>query len=164
MTARAFVGFFFAILLAFSTAPAFAVQPGEALADPALEARARALGGELRCMVCQNQSIDDSDATLAKDLRLLVRERIKAGDSDEQVLDFLTDRYGDFVLLRPRFRPETLLLWGFAPLLLVAGLLGYLVWAVRSRRRSAPADGLTEAERDRLEALLAREGEGPRPI
>src|SRR5690242_4125079 len=95
-------------------APAFAVQPDEILSDPALEARARDLSRELRCMVCQNQSIDDSDAPLARDLRLLVRERLKAGDSDRQVLDFLTDRYGQFVLLRPRFGWDTAILW-FAP-------------------------------------------------
>ncbi|MFC7053792.1 cytochrome c-type biogenesis protein [Hansschlegelia quercus] len=150
-------------LLAFASTPAFAVNPGEQLADPALEARARDLGAELRCMVCQNQSIDDSDAPLAKDLRLLVRERVKAGDSDEAVLDFLVARYGDFVLLRPRFRLETLLLWGFAPFLLVAGLLGYAVWAFRARRAGRSLDGLTDDEQARLEALLAREAEASRP-
>ena len=141
------------LALALSVFPAFAVQPGEQLPDAAQEARARALGEELRCMVCQNQSIDDSDAPLAKDLRLLVRERVKAGDSDRQVLDFLVARYGDFVLLRPPLRGETLLLWGLAPLVLGCGLVGYLVWALR-RRRVAPADGLSEDERLRLEALL----------
>ena len=136
-------------------APAFAVNPGEQLPDPAQESRARALGAELRCMVCQNQSIDDSDAPLAKDLRLLVRERVKAGDSDTQVLDFLTERYGEFVLLRPRFRGETLLLWLFAPAVLGVGLIGYLFWAFRSRRATAAGEGLSEAERERLDALLA---------
>ncbi|MET0313802.1 MAG: cytochrome c-type biogenesis protein [Hansschlegelia sp.] len=152
-----------AALLLLVSAPVFAVNPGEQLADPALESRARALGGELRCMVCQNQSIDDSDAPLAKDLRLLVRERVKAGDSDSQVLDFLTARYGDFVLLRPRFSLETLLLWGFAPAILGFGLLGYVFWAFRSRRGAAPAEGLTESERARLDALVASDGDGSRP-
>ncbi len=98
-------------LLCFVGPPALAVQPDEILADPELEARARDLSRELRCMVCQNQSIDDSDAPLARDLRLLVRERLKAGDSDGQVLDFLTARYGEFVLLKPRFGWDTALLW-----------------------------------------------------
>ena len=108
-------------------------------------------------MVCQNQSIDDSDAPLAKDLRLLVRERVKAGDSDDQVLAFLVERYGDFVLLRPRLRGETLVLWLFAPAVLVIGLAGYLFWAYRSRKAIASAEGLTEAERERLDALLSAE-------
>src|SRR5215204_1461983 len=94
--------------LAFLTGPARAVQPDEVLPDSALEARARAVSRELRCMVCQNQSIDDSDAPLARDLRLLVRERIGSGDSDSQVIDFLVARYGEFVLLKPRFTPHTL--------------------------------------------------------
>lgn len=150
------VRFVAALLAAFLTfAPAFAVNPGEQLPDPAQESRARALGAELRCMVCQNQSIDDSDAPLAKDLRLLVRERVKAGDSDDQVLTFLIERYGDFVLLRPRLRGETLLLWGFAPAVLGIGLAGYLFWAFRSRKKTATAEGLSEAERERLDALLA---------
>ena len=147
-----------AVLLALSVAPAFAVNPGEQLPDPAQEARARALGAELRCMVCQNQSIDDSDAPLAKDLRLLVRERVKAGDSDSQVLEFLVDRYGEFVLLRPRLRGETLLLWGLAPAVLGLGLIGYLVWARRQRRRPETAVSLSEDECVRLETLLADEG------
>src|ERR1700748_2693098 len=100
-------------LMLTSVPHALAVQPDEVLADPALEARARILSRELRCMVCQNQSIDDSDAPLARDLRILVRERLKNGDSDQQVLDFLTARYGDFVLLKPRLSIETLLLWIF---------------------------------------------------
>ena len=99
---------------------AHAVQPDEIMADPAREARARELSRELRCMVCQNQSIDDSDAPLARDLRLLVRERIAAGDSNSQVLDFLVARYGEFVLLKPRFERQTMLLWLLAPLLLLA--------------------------------------------
>jgi cytochrome c-type biogenesis protein CcmH len=153
-----------AALLALLAGPALAVQPGEQLADPKLEARARELGEELRCMVCQNQSIDDSNAPLAKDLRLLVRERVAKGDSDEAVLSFLVERYGEFVLLRPRFRGETLVLWLLAPGVLVLGLGGYLVWAMRARRRAAPADGLTEEERVRLEALLGPDGTDPKTV
>src|SRR5215217_5104455 len=112
----------FLVIVAFAalgTTVAHAVQPDEIMADPAREARARDLSRELRCMVCQNQSIDDSDAPLARDLRLLVRERVKAGDSDGQVLDFLIVRYGEFVLLRPRFAWHTLVLW-IAPILVLA--------------------------------------------
>src|SRR5436309_16106384 len=105
--------FLTAVLIGLSvlSAPAFAVQPDEILADPVLETRARSLSKELRCMVCQNQSIDDSDAPLARDLRVLVRERLQAGDTEQQVIDFLTARYGEFVLLRPRFSAYTALLW-----------------------------------------------------
>ena len=134
-------------------APAQAVEPGEALADPALEARARDLSVDLRCLVCQNQSIDDSHAPLAKDLRLLVRERLAAGDSDEQVRTYLVQRYGDFVLLKPPLRIGTLLLWGAPLLVLVAGAFG-LVMA--SRRRNAPVApaALSAEERARLDKLL----------
>ncbi len=111
---------FIALLLTLLT-PALAVTPDEMLKDPALEARARHLSQELRCMVCQNQSIDDSEAPLAHDLRVLVRDRLKAGDNDRQVLDYLVARYGEFVLLKPRFEPRTLLLWGLPPLALLAG-------------------------------------------
>ena len=113
--------------------PAHAVQPDEIMSDPAKESRARDLSRELRCMVCQNQSIDDSDAPLARDLRLLVRERIAAGDSDAQVIDFLVARYGEFVLLKPRLNPHTLLLWLLPPLALAGG--GLALWA-HSRRRT----------------------------
>ena len=144
-----------AAALAAST-PGFAVRPDEILPDPALEARARTLSHELRCMVCQNQSIDDSDAPLARDIRLLVRERLKAGDSDQQVLDFLTDRYGQFVLLRPRFGWDTAILW-LAPAAVL--LLGGLALISFKRRRDrepvlATEKPLTEAERTRLAALL----------
>ncbi len=105
-------------------APALAVQPDEVLADPVLEARARGLSKELRCMVCQNQSIDDSDAPLARDLRILVRERLQAGDSDAQVLDFLVARYGEFVLLEPRFTGHTALLWLMPVIVLLIGAIG----------------------------------------
>ena len=132
--------------------PTLAVQPDEILKDPALETRARSLSQELRCMVCQNQSIDDSDAPLAKDLRVLVRERLTAGDSDNQVIDFLVARYGEFVLLKPRFSPHTLLLWlaPFAALLIAA--FGF----VAARRRNAPAgpERLTPDEEARINALL----------
>src|SRR5262249_61134062 len=100
--------------------PAIALQPDEVLSDAALEARARSLSRDLRCMVCQNQSIDDSDAPLARDLRILVRERLTAGDSDSQVVDFLVSRYGEFVLLKPRFSGHTLVLWA-APIVLLLG-------------------------------------------
>ncbi|MQW99721.1 cytochrome c-type biogenesis protein, partial [Sinorhizobium fredii] len=110
-----------------SVAPAFAVNPDEVLADPALEARARAISAQLRCMVCQNQSIDDSNAELAKDLRLLVRERLKSGDSDEAVIAYVVSRYGEFVLLNPRFEAKTLVLWGMPVLLLVLGALTLVV-------------------------------------
>src|SRR6201996_3290949 len=119
--------------LACALAPAHAVLPDEVMSDPARELRARTLSRELRCMVCQNQSIDDSEAPLARDLRLLVRERIAAGDSDQQVLDFLVARYGEFVLLKPRLEPRTWLLWLLTPLALGGG--GLALW-FQGRRRS----------------------------
>ena len=135
--------------------PAWAVGANEELPDPAAEARARALFQELRCMVCQNQSIDDSDAPLAKDLRMLVRERISAGDDAATIKDFLVARYGNFVLLRPPVTGETLLLWVAPALVLVLGA-GASVLALRRRRRVAP-DGLSEDEQRRLDAVLAAE-------
>jgi cytochrome c-type biogenesis protein CcmH len=144
-------------LMLLSWPAAYAVQPDELMVDPAKEARARELSRELRCMVCQNQSIDDSDAPLARDLRLLVRERIAAGDSNSQVLDFLVARYGEFVLLKPRFERQTLLLWLLAPLLLAGG--GLALWLqIRRRARSgadAPAPPLTPDEEARLAALMS---------
>src|SRR3954463_1594656 len=116
--------------------PAYAVQPDEIMADSAKEARARDLSRELRCMVCQNQSIDDSEAPLARDLRLLVRERIAAGDSDAQVMDFLVARYGEFVLLKPRLKSHTLLLWLLPPFGLLGG--GLALW-MHNRRRTKSA-------------------------
>ena len=145
---------------------AYAVQPDEIMADPVREARARDLSRELRCMVCQNQSIDDSDAPLARDLRLLVRERIASGDSDSQVIDFLVARYGEFVLLKPRFTPHTLLLWLLPPLALGGG--GLALW-LYSRRRSPSAASdpdllhLTEEEEARLERLIAVETQPEKP-
>src|ERR1051325_10132848 len=131
---RLLVGLF---LLIPAVLPARAVQPDEILSDPVLEARARAISEGLRCLVCQNQSIDDSDAPLAKDLRLLVRERLKQGDSDKQVVDFIVARYGEFVLLKPTFSPHTLLLWLATPAVFAVSLL--LLW-LAYRRRGAGAD------------------------
>jgi len=147
------------IAAALAGVPAHAVQPDEIMPDPAKEARARELSRELRCMVCQNQSIDDSDAPLARDLRLLVRERITAGDSNGQVIDFLVARYGEFVLLKPRFNPHTLLLWLLPPVVLAGG--GIALWAAGRRRGNGaiPGDGtllkLSPEEEARLERLLA---------
>jgi cytochrome c-type biogenesis protein CcmH len=152
----------FLLALAFAAAPqALAVQPDEILADPALEVRARALSKELRCMVCQNQSIDDSDAPLARDLRVLVRERLEAGDSDHQVIDFLVARYGEFVLLKPRFTSHTAPLWLMPAVVLVIGALALLLIARRYRARSAPTGAeqtkLTPAEEARLTEILRRD-------
>jgi cytochrome c-type biogenesis protein CcmH len=121
-----------------AAAPAAAVQPDEVLQDPALEARARAISANLRCLVCQNQSIDDSDAPLAKDLRLLVRERLKAGDGDPEIVDFVVARYGEFVLLKPRLSPQTLILWFATPALFLAALAG-IALALRRRKSAAAA-------------------------
>ncbi|MFL6949969.1 MAG: cytochrome c-type biogenesis protein [Xanthobacteraceae bacterium] len=136
---------------------AYAVQPDEIMSDPVKEARARDLSRELRCMVCQNQSIDDSDAPLARDLRILVRERLKAGDNDNQVIDFLVARYGEFVLLKPRVAWHTAVLWG-APMVLLAG--GALMLLMFSRRRggamaNAAAVDLSPQEQARLSELTA---------
>ena len=139
--------------LLFSTA-VFAVQPDEVLENPVLEKRARDLSAGLRCLVCQNQSIDDSDAQLAKDLRLLVRERLVAGDTDSQVRDFLVQRYGEFVLLKPAFRAHTLLLWLTPALVLVLGGIGAYA---ALRRRPQLAAALDEDERKALEALLQQD-------
>ena len=127
------------VLTALAASNAHAVQPDEIMSDPAKESRARDLSRELRCMVCQNQSIDDSDAPLARDLRLLVRERIASGDSDAQVIDFLVARYGEFVLLKPRLKPHTLLLWLLPPLALAGG--GLALWANSRRRAEIRAGG-----------------------
>src|SRR6202035_3259033 len=160
------------VLLAFvcwvwSASPIHAVQPDEIMSDPVKESRARDLSRELRCMVCQNQSIDDSEAPLARDLRLLVRERIAGGDSDAQVIDFLVARYGEFVLLKPRLEPHTLLLWLLPPLALAGG--GLALW-MHSRRRSRGGDEdqsllkLTAEEEARLERLIAAEPSPDKPV
>ncbi|MBY2939135.1 cytochrome c-type biogenesis protein CcmH [Rhizobium leguminosarum] len=143
------------LFVLFAPAPAFAVNPDEVLADPALEARARTLSAELRCMVCQNQSIDDSNADLAKDLRLLVRERITDGDSDEAVLNYIVSRYGEFVLLKPRVSMKTVLLWGAPVLLVLAGGLSLLVFA-RKRAGKPTGSKLTADEQARLSELLKK--------
>jgi cytochrome c-type biogenesis protein CcmH len=142
-------------LLAFlaAAAPAQAVQPDEVMKDPALEQRARDISAGLRCLVCQNQSIDDSDAPLARDLRLLVRDRLNSGDTDAEVTDYIVDRYGEFVLLRPVLGAHTLLLWLTPLLVLGCGALG-LVLTLRSRRSAAAASGLTEEEQQALARVL----------
>ena len=157
-----------AIAVMMGSSAAYAVQPDEIMSDPAMETRARDLSRELRCMVCQNQSIDDSEAPLARDLRLLVRERIAAGDSDAQVIDFLVARYGEFVLLKPRLKPHTLLLWLLPPLSLAGG--GFALWTY-SRRRARSGAGedpslfkLTADEEARLERLIASEPAPDKPI
>jgi cytochrome c-type biogenesis protein CcmH len=154
--------FSLAVLLALIAPSAVAVQPDEILNDPALEQRARALSRDLRCMVCQNQSIDDSDAPLARDLRVLVRERLQAGDSDKQVIDYLTDRYGDFVLLKPRFTTKTALLWALPALVLVGGAFGLAMFLRRQRAEATEsaeaARPLTPEEQKRLAELT----DGPR--
>jgi cytochrome c-type biogenesis protein CcmH len=134
---------------------AFAVQPDEVLKDPVLEKRARTISAGLRCLVCQNQSIDDSDAQLAKDLRLLVRERLVAGDTNDEVENFLVQRYGEFVLLKPTFGTHTLLLWLTPALVLLLGGLG--AYAAMRRRPQPAAASLDEEERKALENLLKRD-------
>jgi cytochrome c-type biogenesis protein CcmH len=144
-------------LLAFlAVSPAFAVNPDEVLADPKLETRARALSSELRCLVCQNQSIDDSDAPLARDLRVIVREKLKAGAGDDEIKRFLVDRYGEFVLLRPALSLHTALLWGGPFLVLLGGLV--VVWSQARRRRPGFQSPLSVEERTALERMT---GPGP---
>jgi cytochrome c-type biogenesis protein CcmH len=146
-----------AVVLAVMVAStAFAVQPDEVLPDPSLEARARALSQQLRCLVCQNQSIDDSEAPLARDLRILLRERLKGGDDDHQVLDFLVARYGEFVLLKPPFAWHTALLWLGPPALLLAGALVLIVLARRRTGQFALAHGLQDRLTPEEEARLAK--------
>ena len=149
--------------VAFVAPVAAATSPDEVLDDPELERRARALAKELRCLVCQNQSIDDSDADLARDLRGLVRERLLAGDSDDALIAFVSERYGDFVLLRPPVKPSTWGLWYGPPALaLLAGIA--MVAYVRSRRRepeAAPVDELSDEEQAKLEQLLERQSTDP---
>jgi cytochrome c-type biogenesis protein CcmH len=149
MTVR-WLGLLPLFLLAVLAGPARAVQPDEVMKDPALETRARALSGELRCLVCQNESIDDSEAPLARDIRVLIRERIGKGESNDAVRAYLVSRYGDFILLKPPFKPETLLLW-LSPVL----VLGVGVASAFYARRHAPSatPGLSDEEEARLLAL-----------
>jgi cytochrome c-type biogenesis protein CcmH len=142
--------------LAIFVGAAVAVTPDEVLSDAALEARARAISSELRCMICQNQSIDDSDAALAKDLRVLVRQRLVAGDTDEQVVDYVVSRYGEFVLLKPRFSWRNAVLWAAPALLLLAGA-GYM-FVARRRKGAEIGMPLTDAERAALDKVLRRDG------
>ena len=143
--------------------PVLAVNPDEMLDDPALEARARHISADLRCLVCQNQSIDESDAPLAKDLRILVRERIKEGDTDEEAVAFLVDRYGEFVLLKPTFTTKNIILWAFAPLILIFGLFAIhrlyrknkQVEAIRQR---SGVDHLSAEEQARLDDIMQGDG------
>ena len=161
---RILAGAFALLVVMMGSSAAYAVQPDEIMSDPVNESRARDLSRELRCMVCQNQSIDDSEAPLARDLRLLVRERIAAGDSDAQVIDFLVERYGEFVLLKPRLNPHTLLLWLLPPLALAGG--GLALW-LHGRRRAKSAmaqDQLTAEEEARLEQLIAAEPSPDKPV
>lgn len=143
------------LLVTLLALPALAVEPSEMLKDPALEARARQIGQALRCVVCQNQSIDDSAAEVARDMRRAVRERLSAGDSDAQVFDFMVARYGDYVLLRPPFKLGTLLLWLGAPLVLLIAATAIMLSALR-RRATAPLPPLSAEERERLRSLLGR--------
>ena len=141
------------VLFAALSAPALAVQPDEVMQDPGLEARARALSAGLRCMVCQNQSIDDSDAPLARDIRILIRQRIAEGESNDAVRAYLVSRYGDFILLKPPFKPETWLLWLSAPLTLCAGLASVLI----ARRRAPSATPALSAQEEAQLASLTRD-------
>jgi cytochrome c-type biogenesis protein CcmH len=143
-------------LFAVMTGSALAVNPDEKLADPVLESRAREISRELRCLVCQNQSIDDSDAALARDLRILVRERLTAGDSDSEVIDYLVARYGQFVLLRPRFEPATWGLWLAPALVLLVGA-GTVLALFRRGRKGGARMALTPREEARLKAILDEE-------
>lgn len=148
------------IVLIGSAAPGLGVEPGERLADPALEARARSLSKELRCLVCQNESIDDSSADLAHDLRVLLRERLTAGDTDRQAIQYLVDRYGDFVLLKPPVEPATYVLWfGPAAMLLIALAGSAIFLRRRLGLRDATSAPLSDAERQRLARML-QDGDG----
>ncbi len=142
------------MILALATLPSFAVEPSEQLKNPALEARARAIGTGLRCLVCQNETIDESGAALAHDIRVLLRERLTAGDTDEQAVHAIVARYGEFVLLDPPVRPATYVLWFAPPALLVGGLLGGLVWLRRRAASPEAAMPLTAEERSRLDTIL----------
>lgn len=139
-------------------AGAHAVEPNERLADPALEARARAISGHLRCLVCQNESIDESGAGLAHDIRIFVRQRLTAGETDKQVVQDVVNRYGSFVLLNPPVEPATYVLWYGPPALLILGLAGTMLWMRRKHARPAPPPPLSDEERQRLTGLLRDTG------
>ena len=152
------LGWLLLATIVLASAPCMAVEPNEMLADPALEARAREISRGLRCVVCQNESIDESNADLAHDLRVLVRARLVAGDSDGQVVQYIVDRYGDFVLLRPPVKPQTYILWASpAILLLIAGAI--ILFYLRRRRRAAAPPPLTAEEQARVDALLRADAE-----
>jgi len=140
------------ILFILLAAPVFAVQPDEIMSNPVLEARARDISQGLRCLVCRNESIDDSDAGLARDIRLLVRERLRAGDSNAQVVAFMVSKYGEYVLLKPRFDAGNLLLWSAGPIMLLLG--GGIAVAFARRKRTLPPEDLSEDEVNRLEEIM----------
>ncbi len=142
------------VLLCLLAMPCFAVQPDEILEDPALEARARELSKGLRCLVCRNESIDDSNADLARDLRLLVRERLVAGDDDEEVIAYVVDRYGEYVLLKPQSSGSNLILWGAGPLMLVFGGLMAALYLRRRNREEPKIAALSDEEKARLNEIL----------
>ena len=151
-----YIAVILAILLSlFAPLPAFAVNPDEVLSNPALEQRARNLSTQLRCMVCQNQSIDDSNAELARDLRVLVRERLTDGDTDDQVIDYVVSRYGEFVLLKPRLSTKTIILWATPIILLLIGAAAILVF-IRTRPSQRAVAALTADEQARLDELLKK--------
>ncbi|TXR49924.1 cytochrome c-type biogenesis protein [Phyllobacterium endophyticum] len=147
------------LALCFAATGAQALSPDEMLSNPVLEKRARNISAELRCMVCQNESIDDSNADLARDLRVLVRERLVAGDTDEQVLEFLVARYGEFVLLRPRLQMSTLLLWGFPIVVLLAGGVAIILSIRRRRATAVDTAPLSETENQQLHKLFTGTGD-----
>lgn len=141
------------LLILLLAGPALAVEPSEMLDDPALEARARAISKELRCVVCQNENIDDSNAGIASDIRILLRERITAGDSDSEAMQYIVDRYGEYVLLKPRFSGENLILWLAGPMLLLLGGVGALVF-IKKHAKAPPEAGLSEDEQEKLARIL----------
>ena len=145
------------LLLSGALGPALAVNPDEMLKDPALEHRAREISAELRCLVCQNESIDVSDADLARDIRLLVRRRLEKGETNAEVIDYIVSRYGEFVLLRPRFEPKTLLLWATPVIVLLCGAAAMLLHS-RGRAGRLQASGLTDEEEAELGKLVGGDG------
>lgn len=146
------------LMLVWLILPAAAVEPSEMLKDPVLEARARVISAELRCLVCKNQSIDGSNAQLAKDLRILVRERLVQGETNEQVINYVVSRYGDFVLLNPPFKSYTYALWYGPPVFIIFGIFVVIMIFRRNRRPASPAIGLSDEEHQRLESLLDDDG------